>query len=258
MANKLLGQHFLIDKTIAQKMVDLARLKRGDVVLEVGPGKGVLTQKLLEAGARVIAVEKDPALVSLLKQKMKEQKKLEVIQGDILELLPEISAKLKSFKAVANIPYYLTNHLIRQFLELQNQPQKIVLMIQKEVAKRIITGPPKASLLSISVAFFAKSKIAFLVPAKKFKPQPKVDSAVIEITPHQDKGPTEQYQDSLFKILKAGFLSPRKTLLNNLKNTFKKDRIETENWLEKCEINLNQRAQELSLEDWKCLTKNFE
>ncbi|PJE59711.1 MAG: ribosomal RNA small subunit methyltransferase A [Candidatus Portnoybacteria bacterium CG10_big_fil_rev_8_21_14_0_10_44_7] len=255
--NKLLGQHFLTDPTVASQMVALAQLQKGEVVLEVGPGRGVLTARLLATGTRILAVEKDPKLVAFLTQRFAAVKNLKIVAGDILTCLPSVTGSLKNYIVVANIPYYLTARLLRLLLENKNQPRKIVLMVQKEVAQRIVARPPKSSLLSVAVQFFGQPKIEFLVPAKKFRPAPKVDSAVISISPHQVRARGADWQKHFFWLLRGGFAQPRKTLGNNFKALLKKDRIEILKWLNRCGVRPTQRAQELSLSSWVCLAQKL-
>ena len=219
--NKLLGQNFLRDKNVLRKIIAAANLTADDTVLEVGPGEGILTEALAQSAGRVIAVEKDKNLAALLKKKFKDSKSVEIVEGDILSFLPRICHSreggnpvrgklqqesrpwippyqvrgelsqarddkpffLAPYKVVANIPYYLTSHLIRLLLESTNPPQDIILMVQKEVAKRICAKPPEMSLLAVSVQFYAEPQIIASVSKNAFWPKPKVDSAIIRITP---------------------------------------------------------------------------
>ena len=213
--NKLLGQIFLRDRNVLNKIIAAANLTARDRVLEVGPGLGVLTKELAKHAGRVIAVEKDKTLAELLTKQLAEEKidNVEVVKDDVLSFLPRIChsreggnpvrgklqqesrawipgqalddnpLSLTSYKVVANIPYYLTSHLIRLLLESANPPSDIILMIQKQVAQRICACPPEMSLLAVSVQFYAEPKIIALVAKKSFWPQPKVDSAIIRITP---------------------------------------------------------------------------
>ncbi|MGC8651450.1 MAG: 16S rRNA (adenine(1518)-N(6)/adenine(1519)-N(6))-dimethyltransferase RsmA, partial [Minisyncoccia bacterium] len=186
---KWLGQVFLKNKVFLSKIIKAGGISSKDVVLEVGPGKGVLTETLLQVGAKVLAIEKDPQLVKFLQEKFKNHKNLTIIGADIRDFLKNKSFYTKykiqntEYKVVGNIPYYLTSHLLRLLLELEKKPQIIVLMIQKEVAQRIIAQPPKMNLLAVSIQFFAKPEIIAYVPKSAFWPQPKVDSAIIKLTP---------------------------------------------------------------------------
>src|SRR3989344_2057421 len=190
--SKGLGQNFLIDKNILEKIIESADLKSGDTVLEVGPGIGTLTKELAQKAGKVIVVEKDQKMIEILKETLavfsaqggsaSGGKNIEIIQGDILKLSPK-PYTLNPYKVVAKIPYYLTSPLIRKFLEQENPPQEIILMIQKEVAQRICAKPPNMSLLAVSVQFYAEPKIISFVPKSCFLPAPKIDSAIIKITP---------------------------------------------------------------------------
>ncbi len=253
--NKLLGQHFLKDKAVAKKMVVLASLKEGERVLEIGPGRGALTEKLLEKKIKIIAVEKDPKLVDFLKERFSGEKNLEIVTGDILKLYPQIAADLGEFKIIANIPYYLTGRLLRLLTENRPKPEKTILMIQKEVARRLAARPPKATLLSVLLQFYGEAKVEFLVPAEKFSPPPKVDSAVVQIN-LSDKF-SRELEKTFLMILKTGFRQPRKTLRNNLSTLLKGDKAEAEKRMSDSGLRENQRAQELSLEDWVKLANEF-
>ena len=272
---KSLGQNFLKSEKIAEEIVSAGEVCPDDIVLEVGPGKGILTEKLLEKAKKVIAVEKDEELVYFLSQKFSEEiknEKLELISGDILHL----EAKLPSeYKIIANIPYYITSHLLRTFLESDCQPSLMVLMIQKEVAERIVGAKRKAkrnfsrftlprsgvgsdasqnfalpfskeSLLSISVKAYGCPEIIRYAPAGYFSPAPKVDSAVIKISGISKKFFQDIGEKKFFETVKKGFSQKRKMLINNLKA--QKDDFTA------CNIGEKARAENLSLEQWKCLT----
>ncbi len=259
-AKKRMGQNFLTSKSIVSLIVKSAEVNKKDTVLEVGPGKGILTEELLKYAGKVIAVEKDKDLVVLLKDKFKKEiddKKLELISGDALGFDPNpYITKAKSYKIVANIPYYITSHLLKTFLEVRSQPEKIVLLIQKEVADRIIARAPKGqrkeSILSISVKVYGVPKIIKKVPAMFFHPKPKVDSAIIlinNISKRNFSPPGKLDEKKFFEVLKKGFSSKRKLLKNNLK-------LPNTECLVKCNIPIDTRAEKLSTEDWVCLLKN--
>ncbi|MBU1179097.1 ribosomal RNA small subunit methyltransferase A [Patescibacteria group bacterium] len=246
-----LGQNFLQNKKIAEEIIEAAEIKKDDIILEVGPGKGILTEKLLAKAGQVIAVEKDPSLVEFLKQKFSGAKNLEIIQDDILRFNPFDKLRIKNFKIVANIPYYITSHFLRQFLGAEHQPSLMVLMIQKEVAERIVMRDKKASILSLSVNAYGQPKIIKKVPAGNFSPTPKVDSAVIKINNisknfFNDGSSTSIIDEQkFFNLIKKGFSQKRKMLKNNLNIS-----IET---LRECGIPEKTRAEDLSLGNWKCL-----
>ena len=247
--SKGLGQNFLIDKNVLKKITDASDLNKNDVVLEVGPGIGTLTQELAKNAEKVIAVEKDRTMIKILDETLKDYKNIEVINGDILKI--KNSDLLKNYKIISNIPYYLTSPLIRKFLESDNQPSEIILMLQKEVAQRICSKPPDMSLLSVSVQFYADVKIISYVSKNCFWPSPKVDSAIIKIIPRENKNKIDPVL--FFKIVKAGFSHPRKQLAGNLSKILKIDKKQVDAILIKNNIDPKQRAETLSIEDWKNL-----
>lgn len=248
--SKGLGQNFLIDGHVLEKIIAAADIKPSDVILEVGPGIGTLTKELARRAQKVIAVEKDKTMVEILKETLINHKNVEVVSGDILE----ISAPQNKYKIIANIPYYLTSPLIRKFLEEQNQPEEMVLMLQKEVAQRICSTPPDMSLLSVAVQFYAEPKIISYVSKNCFWPAPKIDSAIIKIVPNKKY---DASADLFFKVVKAGFSQPRKQLVNNLSRTLEIERGLAEKWLLNNKLNPKQRAETLSIKDWQDLTNSF-
>jgi len=249
--SKGLGQNFLIDKKILEKIITAADIKPTDTILEVGPGIGVLTQALAEKAGEVIAVEKDETMIKILKETLKDYKNVDVTQGDILRYQPQTT----NYKLVANIPYYLTSPLIRKFLEEKNRPTEMVLMLQKEVAQRICSQPPDMSLLSVSVQFYAEPKIISHVSKNCFWPAPKIDSAIIKIIPENKYTAPA---DLFFKIVKAGFSQPRKQLGGNLSKMLEINKEKIDGWLLKNKIEPKQRAETLYVNNWVTLSKNFE
>ncbi|MBU1255730.1 ribosomal RNA small subunit methyltransferase A [Patescibacteria group bacterium] len=259
--NKLMGHNFLINPRVLQKIIETADLKN-DIVLEVGPGLGTLTQELAKKAKKVIAVEKDKQMNEVLKETLKDFDNIEIVEGDILKILKQKPSILKNskYKVVANIPYYLTSPLIRMLLESDNPPEEIVLMIQKEVAQRITAQPPKMNLLAISVQFYAQPKTISYISKASFWPEPKVDSAIIRITPHPSvilRAKPEESHQRFFKIVKAGFSSPRKQLANNLSEKLKIDKEKIKTALAECELNPQARAESLNVEDWKKLSSDL-
>jgi len=258
-ASKRLGQNFLIDKTVLRKIIEAADLKPNDMVLEIGPGIGTLTRELAKTAIKVIAIEKDPKMIDVLKDTTKDFQNVEIIKEDILKMSPEsYKLKAKSYKVVANLPFYLTAPVIRQFLETKNPPQEMNLVVQKEVAQRICAKPPDMSILAVSIQFYAKPEIISYISKKSFWPSPKVDAAILKIVPRQFCVPaSRQFCEQFFRIVKAGFAHPRKQILNNLSNELKYDKEVVRFWLLKNNIQPTQRAETLTLEDWIKLTKSF-
>lgn len=258
---KSLGQNFLRDKQILSRIIEVADLKADDFVFEIGPGEGILTEKLLETARKVIAIEIDQSLSKKLKKRFANKENLELISGDILKInLPRLIEEQKletdGYKVVANIPYYITSPIIRIFLETKYPPKVMLLMVQKEVAERICAAPGQMSLLSVSVQYYAKPELLFYVDKKSFYPVPEVDSAVIKIT-HYLRPVTREESKKFFRILRAGFSAKRKTLSNNLSASLKIDKKVTEGILKEAGIAPNARAQELSVEDWRRLFRLF-
>ncbi len=255
--SKGLGQNFLIDKKTLGKIMEAANLSKNDTVLEIGPGVGTLTQELAHKAGNVMAIEKDAMMVEILKETLGAYKNVEVINKDILKI-SNLKFKISNsdYKVVCNIPYYLTSPLIRKLLESKNQPAEIILMVQKEVAQRICAKPPEMSLLAVSVQFYAKPEIISYVSKNCFWPAPKVDSAIIKITPREARG--GRTPASFFKTVKAGFSQPRKQLLNNLSHGLKKDKKEISAWLAKNGIKPQQRAETLTIQNWLNLVKELD
>ncbi len=259
---KYLGQNFLTDKNILNKIIESADINSKDTILEIGPGTGILTKELAKRARKIFAVEKDTSMCKILKEELKDFKNTEIINADILKSqIPMHNAqsnpKSQNYKIIANIPYYLTSAVIRKFLETENQPAELILMIQKEVAKRICETPPKMSLLAVSVQFYADTKILFNVSKNSFWPVPKVDSAVIKITPHKTKYNPE-FIKTFFRIVKAGFSQPRKQISGNLSKILKIKKEKINSLLSENNINPTQRAETLSIANWKSLTNSMQ
>lgn len=269
-----LGQHFLFDERILNKIVDAAEVGRKDVVLEIGAGQGSLTQKLAMRARRVIAVEIDPTLVRKLKKKFRDYRNLEILKKDILKIT-SYELPVTSYKVIGNIPYYISGKILRKFTQNKNRPQVMVLLVQKEVAERVCARPGKMSILAVAVQTFGKPEIIDYVPREKFKPSPEVDSAILRIKMYRYSKLEETFgefdyrgrlktsedqmagiQKDFFHLVKVGFSSPRKQIHNNLKAGYNLSQKEVEAWLERGEVRKEARAQELGVEDWIELFKN--
>lgn len=255
-AKKTLGQNFLKSESVLNKIISAGRLSQSDTILEVGPGTGNLTVKLIKNSKKVIAVEKDDRLIEFLKEKFQEEikeGKFEIIHEDILEFDPK-HIENKNYKIIANIPYYITGKLLRKFLESDHKPSLMVLMLQREVAKRIVARDNKESVLSLSVKAFGNPKYITTVKKELFKPKPKVDSAIILIDEIKEKI-SEGLKENFFEILKAGFKSKRKKLSSNLKSIYNLEKIKEA--FEKLGISENARAEDLPLDKWLSLFKEL-
>lgn len=255
--SKRLGQNFLVDERALKKIVDAANLSKDDVVLEIGSGIGNLTIELAKKAKRVIAVEKDIKMCKILKELLEcwNVKNVEIVNEDILKLKSEI-LNLKSYKLVANLPYYIVSPVIRKFLESENPPIEMILMVQKEVAQRICAKPPDMNLLAVSVQFYAKPKIISFVSKNSFWPRPNIDSAIIKILNLKSKI-LNLNKDLFFKIVKTGFSQPRKQIINNLSKGLSLEREEVRKWILESGISPTQRAETLKIDDWLKLVKSF-
>lgn len=250
---KSLGQNFLKNKTIVDQIIQTANLRIEDVVLEIGPGHGALTEKLLEKAKKVIAIEKDKRLIENLNDKF-NIKRFELIESDVLKInIDDFS--VKGYKLVANIPYYITGAILKKFLVAKNKPSLMVLMVQKEVAKRIVAKGSKESVLSLSVKAFGEPRYIKTVKKENFNPIPKVDSAILLIEKISGNNFNSKEEEVLFfELIKKAFNGKRKKIGTTLKNY--KEQIEDLN------IDTNKRPEDLDLKDWikitKKLSKNLE
>ncbi|MEX2052409.1 MAG: 16S rRNA (adenine(1518)-N(6)/adenine(1519)-N(6))-dimethyltransferase RsmA [Candidatus Paceibacterota bacterium] len=261
-AKKSLGQNFLKSEPALRKIVEAGEVGREDVILEIGPGKGALTKKLLEQGGQVIAIEKDRELFEFLKTKFVNEVNsgsLVLVHEDILQFSIS-NFQLSKYKIIANIPYNITGAILKKFLTSRHQPERMVLMVQKEVAHRIVGrhGPSSAkssegkkeSLLSISVKAYGVPRLVMKVPARYFSPSPKVDSVVIAITDISRKifEETDTNEEKFWEIVRLGFAHKRKKLSGNLKSMNFGD--------EEAFVSVkNKRAEDLSLFQWISLAK---
>lgn len=254
-AKKSLGQHFLKSERALDTIVDSANASETDLILEIGPGQGALTDKLIPFAGKIVAVEKDDELFETLKGKYSKgirDKRLDLIHDDILDFNPEtLRSSTLIYKLVANIPYNITGAILEKFLSANYQPERMVLLVQKEVAERIVARNNKESILSISVKVYGIPKYVETVKAGSFAPAPKVDSAIL-LVENISKGFFEKFsEESFFVMLRAGFKSKRKKLSSNLATIFNKEKVsEAFNTLG---IGDNTRAEDLTLKEWKRL-----
>jgi 16S rRNA (adenine1518-N6/adenine1519-N6)-dimethyltransferase len=271
---KNLGQNFLIDKKILEKIIQFSDLKENDVVLEIGPGLGALTKKLAERCKTVIAIEKDKKMAEILRKELvrwREKRKktntcllpenITVINDDVLKINLEKLVKEHSpsgkYKLISNIPYYITSPIIKLFLESSIQPEIIVLLVQKEVAERICASKGKLSMLALSVQIYGEPEVIDYVDKSSFYPEPKVASAILRIKNIKKEFPSDYYK-KIFRIIKIGFSSKRKKLVNNLSAGLRIEKKEAEKMLLDSRISPDARAQELELGDWEKLASSLQ
>lgn len=252
---KSLGQNFLVDEHALTQIVRAAQITRDDVVLEIGPGLGSLTQHLSDAARYVVAVEIDRRLIPPLRSVLAGRSNVTLVEGDILQLDPaqlllSAGGAVEHYKVVANIPYYITSAIIRHLLEAAIKPQLVVLTVQREVAQRIVALPGDMNLLAISVQFYGTPRIVERIQASAFYPSPGVDSAVVRIDlTDQPRVPVDDV-DTFFKVVKAGFSQKRKQLHNSLAAGLSLTHDQIAQLLSEAAIDPKRRAETLTLEEW--------
>ncbi|MGZ6255517.1 MAG: 16S rRNA (adenine(1518)-N(6)/adenine(1519)-N(6))-dimethyltransferase RsmA [Candidatus Limnocylindria bacterium] len=251
---KALSQNFLTDAAALDAIVAAAELTAGDRVVEVGPGLGVLTRRLLAAGASVLAVEVDPRLAAYLRRELGSAEGFELIEADALSLHPRECFPGEEFKLVANIPYHITSPLLHAFLEGDRPPQLTVLLVQAEVAERVAAPPGQMSYLSVFVQNVADAEIVGRVAAAAFEPVPEVDSAILRLrrwaVPQIAPGPG---REPFYRLVQAGFRQRRKQLHNALGRELPVPRSTLAEAFDACGVDSERRAQTLTLDEWACL-----
>jgi len=252
---KSLGQHWLHDENILEQIVESGDIKPGDTVLEIGPGLGTLTVKLLAKANKVIAVEIDESLATKLAQTL-TQDNLEIINQDILGF--DLDSLPKGYKVVANIPYYITSKIVKFLMSAQNRPDVVVLLTQKEVAERIAAKPGKMSILAVSTQIFAEPDLGVVVLPEMFTPPPKVDSQVVILHTRSKPLMSDENMKAFFRVVKAGFSAKRKKLRTSLAGGLRMSKPEAERLIEAANIDPNARAETLSMSDWTRLSQIVE
>lgn len=251
---KSLGQHFLHSREALDAMIDASDPNALDVILEIGPGKGALTEKLLHFAGKVVAVEKDRELVTLLQEKFAREiktGKLDLIEGDILDIDPETLRFYKdhNYKIIANIPYNITGAIFKKFLSASYIPELMVVLIQKEVATRIMARDGKESILSLSIKAYGEPHIAKQVPRASFFPPPNVDSAILSIENISKDFFNKFSEETFFTLIRAGFAHKRKLLIRNLEDVYPREKLSLA--FTKLNISEKIRAEDLTLAEWK-------
>lgn len=258
------GQHFLTDARLLAHIADAAELTRADTILEIGPGLGHLTRVLAARGARVVAVEVDADLATRLRAEFAHTPNVTIVRGDILDAEPYAwlaqaseSEPPCAYKVVANLPYYITSAILRHILESPRKPRLVAVMVQREVAQRIVAQPPQMNLLAVSVQFFAQPRLIRTIPAGAFYPRPRVDSALVRLDVFTAPRGNIADPTRWFQIVRAGFGARRKQLRNALADGLARAPHEIETMLARAHIAPTRRAETLTLDEWAKLYRTL-
>jgi len=248
------GQNFLVDEKVLEKIIESANLKKDDVVLEIGAGFGTLTERLAQKAGKVITVESDRGILPILRRNLENYKNVEIIEKDVLSVVNYESRIMNyEYKIIANLPYQITSAVLRKFLENEPRPNEMMVMVQKEVAERICAISGEMSILAVSVQFFGQPEIIQIVPRSSFYPTPEVDSAILRISRIKNESETNLKRmdaKDFFRVVKVGFSARRKQLHNNLANGLRLKSEEAKNILLDLGLDIQVRAQDLSVDDW--------
>jgi len=251
--SKRRGQNFLLDPDIVQRIVKAAKVAEGDAVVEIGPGLGILSQAVLDRGANLTAIEIDAQLAEHVRRTFAGNKAFQLIEGDALAVDYGKIADGRHFKIVANLPYSVGTAIISRFLSTQQSLTQATVMVQREVGERMLARPPDMSILTVAVQVYAAGSIEFVVPPESFYPSPKVDSAVLTLTPHQTPLVSPERQNQFFALVNAGFRHKRKNIANSLALETLLAKPEIESLLRWIDIDPGRRAQTLNMDEWQAL-----
>jgi len=262
---KSLGQHFLRDRSVLEQILRAAEILPADTVIEVGPGPGILAEALARQGARVIAVELDSRLIAPLRRRLAAYSEATIVEADILRVSPGqlLADRLPSsdlpaaYKVVANLPYYITSPVLSHFLEAEDRPERMVVMVQREVGETMVAAPGKMRLLSVKTQFYSRAAIVCHVPAASFHPVPKVDSVVVRLDVYIDPPIDVSDVAGFFEVVMHGFSAPRKQIRNAMAHSLQMSAEEVSLLLEKAGVDGTRRAETLSLEEWRAVWEAF-
>ena len=250
-ARKSLGQHFLSDSRTAGRIIDAADLSPDDLVVEIGPGRGVLTRRLVDRVKRVVAIELDGELAAALPARLGSPANLTCIRADARDVdLAQLIAPETCYKVVANLPYYAANPIVRRLLETQPKPEVLVVMVQQEVAKNMVAQPGDMRILSVATQFYAKAKMVCTVPPKYFRPSPKVTSAVVRLDVLSEPAVQVASDEEFFQVVRAGFAAPRKQIRNSLSQGLGVEPTVAGQILDRASIDATRRPQTLDIPEW--------
>lgn len=255
--SKGMGQNFLFERGLVQRMVKTAGVGPEDTVLEVGPGLGILTEELLRKAGRVVSIELDRDLWPHLRASFGDDPRFTLVEGDALKVdLDTVIPPDQPCLVVANLPYSVGSAVLRRLLESPHPPRRLAVMLQLEVAERLVAAPPEMSVLGVATQFFAEGRIAFRVPPEVFIPPPNVESAVVLLETRPEPPLPRAEWDRFFRIVNAGFRQKRKQVANSLAAELKLPKETVGAWLEGAGIDPMRRAQTLTVDEWVALTRN--
>ena len=258
-ARKSLGQHFLADSRTAGRILAAADLSPDDLIIEIGPGRGVLTRRLVERVKRVVAIELDGELAAALPSRLDFPANLTCVAADARNVdLAELIAPETSYKVVANLPYYAANPIVRRLLESQPKPDLLVVMVQQEVAKNMVARPGDMGILSVAVQFYARAKMVCSVPPESFRPPPKVTSAVVRLDVLSEPAAEVDNEEGFFRVVRAGFAAPRKQLRNSLSQGLGIEPADGGRILQLAGIDATRRPQTLDIPEWASIYRASE
>lgn len=258
-ARKSLGQHFLSDIRIAGRILAAADLSPDDLIVEIGPGRGVLTRRLVEQVRRVVAIELDGELAAALPSRLDFPANLTCVEADARNVdMAELIAPETSYKVVANLPYYAANPIVRRLLESHPKPGLLVIMVQQEVAKSMVAKPGDMGILSVATQFYARAKMVCSVPPASFRPPPKVTSAVVRLDVLPETAAVVESEEGFFKVVRAGFAAPRKQLRNSLSQGLGIEPADGGRILELAGIDATRRPQTLDIPEWAMVYRAWE
>ncbi len=259
MPRKSLGQHFLTDQRVVAHILRAAGLEAGDAVLEIGPGRGVLTRRLVTEAEVVVAVELDRELCAALPGRLGWPSNLACVEADARTIdAGRLVFPRTRYKVVANLPYYAANPIIRNLLESNPKPKSMVVMVQKEVADSMTAAPGRMGLLSVATQVYARSRIVCTVPPSGFRPPPNVTSAVVQLDVRETAAVADGDTDGFFEVVRAGFSAPRKQLRNSLSHGLDVPAAAASEVLDAADIDGQRRAQTLALDEWSNLYKEWQ
>ncbi len=247
---KSLGQHFLVDGAYLNRIMKASQISSSDIVLEVGPGRGSLTSRLIDSALQVICIELDQDLADALPEKLGMPLNLTVVNADARQVDIDKIMNSQKYKLVANLPYYAATPIIRKFLEDEYSPELLVVMVQREVARAMVAKPGNMSVLSVATQCYANARLVCHVPAKAFRPPPSVVSSVVLLEPRSEPYVVREKRDTFFSIVRAGFSARRKQLKNSLSHGLGVDSGIVATALDKADIDGTRRAETLSLNEW--------